>query len=272
MATRRSFLAGVTGLVGGAALERYTDVPDRVLPPDAPALPVAFRPDTESRPPPSPPENSTFSDEQRERAREVGLAAREAVVFLQLSAGGSSYYAGTGWILDDERIVTNGHVVERGGEITCYTVGGETLPVELVEASRDPDVALLRTEEAVPASLPTGSSEDLNSDQPLLHVGHPSGVGNWIVALGRYDGRPGFFGGDVLQSTVPGTRGNSGSPLLTLEGNAVGTTFASTSRGQRNPGSAPEPTDEHVREAYRLDATSLHVTSEAVERLVAKWS
>jgi serine protease Do len=273
MATRRGFLGLLTGFAGGTALATYTSIPDEYLPPRE-DLPPAIRPaETDARPTSTTQSGDfEFDDATRQRAREVGLAARDAVVYLELRAG-NQYAVGTGWILDEERIVTNGHVVAQGGEVTCYTVDGETLDVELVEASSRPDVALLRTTDDVPATLSTGSAEDLDREQPLVQVGHPGSVGNWVISLGTFSGRTGVLGsGETLKTSVPSAQGSSGSPLLTLDGDVVGLTYASTTQRGRFPGSAPEPSDERVRESFQTNSAALHVPVETVESLVAEWS
>lgn len=275
MTTRRGFLGMLTGFAGGTALATYTSIPDEYLPPRE-QLPPEIRPretDTDTRPSSvTRPEDSAFDEETRERAREVGLATREAVVYLEIQAG-NRYSVGTGWLLDEEHIVTNGHVVAQGGEVTCYTVDGDTLDVELVEASRDPDVALLRTDDEVPATLSTGAADDLDREQPLVQVGHPGSVGNWVISLGTFTGGTGVLGsGETLRSTVPSARGNSGSPLVTLDGDVVGLTYASTMGQGRFPGSAPEPSDDRVRESFESNSSALHVPVETVEELVGRWT
>ncbi|EJN60397.1 S1 family peptidase [Halogranum rubrum] len=273
MATRRGFLGLLTGFAGGTALATYTSIPDEYLPPRE-ALPPEIRPeemDTRSTTGTTT-GDTEFPEDVRERAREVGLATRDAVVYLELRAG-NRYSVGTGWILDDTHIVTNGHVVAQGGEVTCYTADGDTLDVELVEASQRPDVALLRTTDDVPATLSTGSAEDLERNQPLVQVGHPGSVGNWVISLGTFTGRTGVLGtGDTLKTSVPSAQGSSGSPLVTLDGDVVGLTYASTIERGRFPGSAPEPTDDRVRESFRTNSAALHVPIERVESLVAEWS
>ncbi len=269
MASRRGFLAALTGFVGGTAASAYTPFPERWLS-SVEALPDATAETATSRP--RPPVESSVDDGTRRRARSVGVETREGVVYLQLRTG-DGYYVGTGWVLDDEHVVTNGHVVERGRDLTCYTLDGDALSLERVGTSRRPDVALLRTDDDLPPALSTASAADLDRGQPLVQVGHPGNVGNWVVSLGRFSGRTGVFGtGDTLQSTVPTARGNSGSPLVTLDGDVVGTTFASTTRTSRFPGAAPQPSDPAVHEAFRADGTALHVATGRVESLVDRWT
>ena len=269
MASRRGFLAALTGFVGGTAASAYTPFPERWLA-ETDALPAPTSETATSRP--RPPADSSFDDETRRRARDVGVATREGVVYLQLRTG-DSLYVGTGWVLDDEHVVTNGHVVERGRDLTCYTLDGDELSLERVGTSRRPDVALLRTDDDLPAALPTGATADLDGGQPLVQVGHPGAVGNWIISLGRFSGRTGLFGsGDTLESTVPTARGNSGSPLVTLDGGVVGMTFASTTKTSRFPGAAPEPSAAAVHETFQPNSTALHVAVGRIEALIDRWT
>ena len=269
MASRRGFLAALTGFVGGTAASAYTPFPERWLS-ATDALPDAAAEDVTSRP--RRPENSSFDAETRQRAKEVGLATREGVVYLQLRSA-EGFYVGTGWVFDGDHVVTNAHVVGQGSDVTCYTLGGDQLPVERVGTSRTPDVALLRADGDLPAALPTGNAADLDRGQPLVQVGHPGSVGNWVVSLGRFKRRTGVFGtGETLRSTVPTARGNSGSPLVTLDGDVVGMTFASTTQMSRLPGAAPEPSDPTVRESFDPESTALHVAVGRVESLVEEWT
>ncbi|MFC4358713.1 trypsin-like peptidase domain-containing protein [Halobium salinum] len=273
MATRRSLLAALAGFVGGAGAATYTEYPERWDLPDSTPLPPI--PEQEERTPmPTPePGEAPDPDSLRGRARQEGLEARPGVVYLEIDRGGGRYGAGTGWVLDEGRIVTNGHVVGAATDVTCYTLAGERLEVEVVGTSQRPDVALLATDDPVPATLPTGSSDDLESDQPLVQVGHPGGVGYWVISLGRLRrGRGfGFVGGDQLVSTVPSAQGSSGSPLLNLDGEVVGLTYAGVPETTRRPGSAPEPSDPRVRESFEVDTDSLHVPVETVLETVADW-
>lgn len=272
MATRRTVLAALAGFLGGSVYgsEFGLALPDEVSLPAAPLAPV--RPDSDPAPRPTiDPSESSFTESQRTRARETGLGARDAVVYVEVARGGNRFGAGTGWALGSRRVVTNGHVVEGGTSVTCYTVDGRSLDAEVVGASRDPDVALLRVDGDVPATLPTGDADALDADQPLIQVGHPSGVGHWIISLGRFRRRQrqGFSllgtGGDLLTS-VPGRQGNSGSPLLTLDGSVVGVTYATTPDATRRPGQAPEPTDDSVHETLNARTQSVHVpVDEAME-------
>jgi serine protease Do len=277
MATRRSLLAALAGFVGGGAAATYTDYPERWNLPEQSPLPEVPETRTDGEPTPVPttdPGETPDPDSLRGRARTVGLGARPSVLYVETDRGANQYGAGTAWVLDEEagHVVTNGHVVETSSEVTCYTLDGRELAVEVVETSRRPDVALLRTDDSLPAALPTGSVDDLEPEQPLVQVGHPGGVGYWVISLGRLRRGRGFLDRDRLVSTVPSAQGNSGSPLLTLDGRVVGLTYAGVPETTRRPGEPPEPSDARVRESFAVDTDSLHVPVGTVRETVAGWA
>lgn len=166
-------------------------------------------------------------------AQAVGTAAREAVVFLQAGQG-----IATAWYVDEHHLVTNAHNVfdfatGETRDSTVWTLGGEELPASVVgiNESLRPDVAVLRTETAGPASLDTGATPPGDSKEPLVQVGHPGGIGNWMITLGtlRSVGQYGPGSDEPyveLETDVPGRQGVSGSPVLNFDGEVVGLTYA----------------------------------------------
>lgn len=274
MAKRRTLLAALAGFLGGGVYgsEFGIDLPEELSLPETPLAPV--RPDPDPAPPSQPtldPSESSFTESERSRARETGLGAREAVVYVEVGQGGGRYTAGTGWAIDPRRVITNGHVVDGADDVTCYTLDGDELGTEVAGASRNPDAALLSVDADVPATLAAGDPGELDADQPLIQVGHPSGVGYWITSIGRFERRASLFGGGDIVTSVPGRRGNSGSPLLTLAGDVVGLTYATTPSRTRRPGDAPEPTDDRVHEALRARTSSIHVPVDEALSAVRRW-
>lgn len=168
-----------------------------------------------------------FPTDVFERAESTAKAARAAVVTLSGERGGG----GTGWVIDADRgrIVTNSHVVAESASLSVETFGGETGDAARVGYYEDliPDVALVETDPDGLEELPLGDESDLERGDPLLTVGHPGSVGEWIMSIGRHESyEPGI---DWLLSTVPTSQGNSGGPLLTVDGDVVGVVSGSTS-------------------------------------------
>lgn len=176
---------------------------------------------------------SEFSSDVFQQAKSMALDARQAVVKLR----GASGTGGTGWVLDADEgyIVTNSHVVVRDSSFEVETFDGETGRATRVGYHQDmtPDVALVQTDLTGLPDLSTGDESTLAEDDPLVTIGHPGRIGDWVMTIGRHSHSP--LGMDWLLSTVPTAQGNSGGALLTLEGDVVGV-VSGTTTGQGGRG------------------------------------
>lgn len=212
-----------------------------------------------------------------ERAEAIGRAARPATVYLEFEYGHA-----TGWFLDDRHVVTNAHNVLDGDGVTSptvWTVDGDSFGAEVVDAvaTMNPDVALLRTDRAGPASLAPGDSTALGAGDRLVQVGHPGSTGNWVVSLGEFLDEETWVDAEIgsgrdLTTTVPGRTGVSGSPILDFDGEVVGLTHSGTDAHERPGGERPIPSPEFVYD--RMIGTrsrANHVPVETVLEAVDAW-
>ena len=142
---------------------------------------------------------------------------------------------GTGFVIDEQGyIVTNEHVVRGGDEFEVVFANGEERAAELIGADPIGDLAVVRIEGDVPATVPLGDSNALKPGQPVLAIGSPLGtftntVTQGIVsALGR-NGRE-FLPNDpcygtytnLIQHDAAINPGNSGGPLISAAGEVIG--------------------------------------------------
>ena len=203
-----------------------------------------------------------FDDDTRERLRETAVEVRESVVHVGFEMG-----RGTGWVLDAEagHVVTNAHVVRRSDAFTVETFDGETREAEVVGyvSDLDPDVALLQTDLEGLQQLSTGDSDDLSTDDPLLTVGHPGQTGKWIISAGRYDRY--LEQADWHLSNVPTSQGNSGGPLVTLDGEVVGL-ITGTTAPQESPYSRSDEVFTDLPQVGLTTAVPIETVAETVER------
>lgn len=134
---------------------------------------------------------------------------------------------GSGFIIsDDGYIVTNNHVVNGATKVTIKLDDGTVLPAKIVGRDAKTDIALLRVKAS--SKLPyveLGNSDDVQPGQWIVAVGNPYGLGGTVTsgivsALGR-DLHSGAYN-DFIQVDAPINRGNSGGPLITLDGKVVG--------------------------------------------------
>lgn len=132
---------------------------------------------------------------------------------------------GTGFIIDSDGLVaTNFHVINEGRPFTVETAGGKKLRVLGVEASDvASDLAIIRVDPGsseLPA-LPFAEDETSQQGIRVLAFGNPLGLRNSVVE-GIVSARREVEGRELLQLAMPIEPGNSGGPLVDLEGRVHG--------------------------------------------------
>jgi serine protease Do len=155
---------------------------------------------------------------------------------------------GSGFIIDSTGyIVTCYHVVEGIKEIIVTLYDDKELKAKVVGYDEKMDIALLQVETDVPLPpVDFGDSNNIRVGQWVLSVGNPYGfpftVTKGIVSfLARNISlrSKGIIGDEIIdyiQTDAPINRGNSGSPLFTAEGKAVGMVIAILSETNVNSG------------------------------------
>jgi putative serine protease PepD len=143
-------------------------------------------------------------------------------------------------------ILTNNHVVAGSRQLSVTLQDGSEHPATVVGTSPSYDIAVIRLQGAsglTPAAL--GDSSSLQVGQPVVAIGSPRGLTgtvttgivsaqNRTVTVQGEDGQAIVYNG--LQTDAPINQGNSGGPLVNLEGQVVGINSAIETTGQ-NAGS-----------------------------------
>jgi hypothetical protein len=149
----------------------------------------------------------------------------DAVVFIVVSdATGKPVAQGSGFLISpDGRIVTNHHVIEGAVSATVKLNNGSFFPVEGIIAD-DPehDLALIKVSGKNLPFLSLEDSDSLTAGQHVLAIGSPLGLEN-SVSDGIVSGfRKDAGGMNWIQTTAPASHGNSGGPLLLMDGKVAG--------------------------------------------------
>jgi putative serine protease PepD len=155
---------------------------------------------------------------------------------------------GSGVVLDaNGDILTNNHVVAGAREISVTLSDGSAHPATVVGTSPSYDIAVIRLQGAsglTPATL--GESSSLQVGQPVVAIGSPRGLTGTVttgivsafdrtVTVQGEDGQAVVYNG--LQTDAPINQGNSGGPLVNLDGQVVGINSAIETAGGQNAGS-----------------------------------
>ena len=139
---------------------------------------------------------------------------------------------GSGLIVDPARgyVLTNGHVIEDGRDITVTLKDKRSFKASLV--GRDPrsDLAILRIPPLAVQGLTFADSDRLEVGDFVLAIGNPFGIGQSVTsgivsALERNGGAEDGLG-DLIQTDASINPGNSGGPLVNLAGEVVGISTA----------------------------------------------
>ena len=208
--------------------------------------------------------DAEFSDETVTKAQELGKSVQKSVV--KLTDGGTG---GTGWIIGDGYILTNSHVVQDSETMDVETFDGTTGTASREGYHQDliPDIALMSTDINTPTSLEMQSDADVSKDDPVLTVGHPGEVGDWVISLGRYAKyNPGI---NWELSDIPTSQGNSGSPILTLDGVVFGC-ISGTTTMSGGSGRVDRP-DRVYTEFSAKEQFATATPSKTIEEWVAEW-
>jgi len=137
---------------------------------------------------------------------------------------------GSGFVYDaDGHIVTNYHVVEDAEEVWVALADGESYRAEVVGEDPSNDLAVLRVDVAeLPQAIGLGDSDQLRVGQFVVAIGNPFGLERTLTygvisSLGRVIESPdGQYIGEAIQTDAAINQGNSGGPLLDLEGRVIG--------------------------------------------------
>jgi hypothetical protein len=204
----------------------------------------------------------------RERARAVGVAAREHLVSVDLAESDL-----LGWCFGERSVLTHTLVLdhretEPGTAAEATLPDGETVSCELVDRTDEtaPGLALWRTDTDVPAA-PLGDASTLEPGDELVAVTDVPDRDR-VITLGelvrRIDDSPAS-----LASTVP-VYGAHGGVVSTLQGEVVGSIYGS---GPRRVPDLPEYLDQPVQmEALPWLSESRHVPVETVRETVEGWT
>jgi putative serine protease PepD len=138
---------------------------------------------------------------------------------------------GSGFVIDSQgHIVTNDHVVDGASSISVEFADGSTYDAELVGTDASTDIGVIKVDapssELTPLQL--GDSSAVQVGDEVVAIGSPLGLNETVTsgivsALNRTITSPNNFSiNDAIQTDAAINHGNSGGPLLDLQGQVIG--------------------------------------------------
>jgi serine protease Do len=148
---------------------------------------------------------------------------------------------GSGFVYDNQgHILTNNHVVENSEKIEVTFYDGVTASAKVVGADKESDVAVIKVENTSFPALPKGNSSTLKVGELVMAVGSPFELSQTVttgiisalernaVGINNYE--------SFIQTDAPINRGNSGGPLVNMNGEVIGINSAIVSGSSGNDG------------------------------------
>jgi regulator of sirC expression with transglutaminase-like and TPR domain len=178
---------------------------------------ISFSADDEKKPPDRP----TISDKAIEK---IAASARKSIAVVTVTGrDGKREGLGTGFIISaDGLIATNLHVIGEARPISVQLADGKLHEVTAIHATdRAADLAIVRINAKDLTPLDLGDSSKLPQGAAVVALGNPLGLERSIVA-GIVSGQREIDGRSMIQLAMPVERGNSGGPLVDLQGKVQG--------------------------------------------------
>ena len=155
--------------------------------------------------------------------------------------GGRGRGVGSGFVYDNNgHILTNNHVVENSEKITVTFWDGVEAKATVVGTDKRSDVAVIKVDNTSYPPLPKGDSSKLKVGELVMAVGSPfelsqsvttgiiSALERNAVGINEYE--------SFIQTDAPINRGNSGGPLVNMDGEVIGINSAIVSGSSGNDG------------------------------------
>ena len=133
----------------------------------------------------------------------------------------------SGVIVDpDGYIVTNNHVVENASEIRVTLADNRQFAAEVIGTDPGSDLAVIKIDASKLIAADWGDSGQLEVGEWVLAIGNPYGLDRTVTfGIVSAKNRRGFKNSptqDFLQTDAAVNPGNSGGPLVNMEGQVIG--------------------------------------------------
>ena len=168
--------------------------------------------------------NTTANDNNTRTVEDISREARKSLAIIShFGRSGEEDGIGSGFVVSsDGLIATCLHVIDEARPIAVQLSDGSRHEVTEIRAwDRNLDLAVIQIDKKDLPALELGNSESLNQGAPIVALGNPLGL-EYSVVSGVVSARRDFGGVEMIQLAIPIEEGNSGGPLLDMEGKVHG--------------------------------------------------
>lgn len=153
---------------------------------------------------------------------ELAEAVEKSLVVIEgTGRSGDRRGEGSGFAIADDLIATARHVIGEGRPVSIVLPDSRRVPVlEVHSQMAHLDMVILKTAAHGLPALPLSDNE-ADAGHPILAVGHPHGL-RYSVVSGVVSGRRDIDGISMIQLAMAIEPGNSGGPVVNLQGVVVG--------------------------------------------------
>ncbi len=148
---------------------------------------------------------------------------KSVAVITSAGRDGQREGLGSGFVVaSDGLVATNFHVIGEGRAVRVQLADGRQFDATAIHASnRQLDLAVLRIDAKDLPTLELGDSDAVKQGQAVLALGNPQGLKNSVVS-GVVSGVREMEGRPMIQLAIPIEPGNSGGPLVDMQGHVQG--------------------------------------------------
>src|SRR3989338_969273 len=165
--------------------------------------------------------NAEISDEYIKVAENV----IPAVVAISTLAGESKNYGSGAIVNKDGYILTNAHVVTNGTNISVTLPDKRIFSAKIIGVDAATDVAVIKINGKNLPIAELGDSEKIKVGEKIVAIGNPFGfdssITTGIISAKNRNRGPTIYK-DFIQIDAPINFGNSGGPLVNLDGEVIG--------------------------------------------------
>jgi len=146
----------------------------------------------------------------------VSRSAKAVVSIKTLMGEGSGFL-----IAADGQILTNYHVIEGFRDIIVVKQDGSKYFASIIKNDKSLDLALIKIEATNNTYLKLSNSSNANVGSSVIIIGSPFGL-EQSVTKGIISAKRPYLGKTLIQTDAAVNPGNSGGPLITMDGYVIG--------------------------------------------------